>query len=570
MKRFDTNFTKILLDLFVALCVSANMVSCSSEPDVEELIEGFEDQPIDNCDPDEPYTVNRSNQKPLNVVYFIPSDFVSVYEAKQNTVRSNLSKAVLFAQQWYKKQMELGGYPDKTFALFTRYSDTDVRIIPVYAENTSDQYDSNKVRIEVASYLQGHPDEAGGAHTLIVCDEATGFANNANNRMVVTKSPDDYTMVNTGKTLDGLALLNASKYGALLHELGHALNAPHIAHKASDSPYLSMMGGGGANRWDAGGHEDKVMFLPSTLAIFDVCEAFNKTDNGIDYYAVQPKVKMVNYKVEKDNSIQATKASFTFTSDILPKHLYVSMDAEPSVANQNYDAISFTAEITPTGNPDEYKAELEMPYSEFFNGYNLYGSKLDNDIVLAVNVLTENGFREIPLQYSYTISSATQPEPDDNINREFVGFSNRSTWSISANSTTHGQPVAQGADAMFDGNLSTFWFSDWPTQSASDTPHIIDIDMGVENTFSGIYMYSMRNPNPQFRPKHILVELSSDNITYTTAADYTKPENGIETEVLFGSEQTARYIRITVDEVYTGNGVENLTINELDIITEAP
>ncbi|UGU17659.1 discoidin domain-containing protein [Sinomicrobium kalidii] len=570
MKTIKMNVIKKVSGLLMAFCISANFVSCSSDLVEEETVmEKPDEEPDDNTYPDEVFTANRPDQEPLNVVYFIPTDFVNVYESKESTIQSNLSEAMLFAQEWYKKQMELGGYPDKTFALFTRNSNTDVRVIPVYGNKASDEYaNNNEVRTEVRTYLESIPDEAGGAHTLILCDDGTGFQNNANGRMAVARSPDDFTMVNTGKTIDGLQLLTSVKYGTLLHELGHALNAPHVAHQASESPYLSIMGGGGANRWDTGGREDEVKFLASSLAIFDVCAVFNKTDNGIDYYAEEPDVKMVSYAVEKDNSIQATKATFTFTSDIPAKYLYVGMDAEPTATNSDYDKVAFTTTAMPTGNTNEYKAELEMPYSEFFNGFDRDGIKTDNNIEFSVNILTENGFREIPLTYNFTISSANSPEPDNNINKETVVLSDRSTWSITANTTTHGQPIAQGAETMLDGDFSTFWFSDWPTQSASDTPHIINVDMGEENTFNGIYMHSLRTPNPQFRPKHVLVELSSDNIVFTTAADYTEPINNTDVKVLFDNEQTARYIRITVDEVYTGNGVENLTINELDIIVD--
>lgn len=549
--------------MLLAFCVITNFVSCTydSDPDKVEI--------LDDTVADSIFVSNRPDQKPLNVVYFIPTDFVGEYESNVDSINSRLSEAMLFAQKWYKKQMELGGYSDKTFALFTGNANTDVRIIPMYGTKASDQYaNNNEVRAEVTTYLENNPDQVGGQHTLILCDNGTGFMNNANGRMAIARSPDGFTMVNTGKTLDGLELLTSAEYGTLLHELGHGLNAPHAAHWASELPYRSLMGGGGTNRWKAGGHEDEIKFVASSLAIFDVSEAFNKSTDGIAYYSIQPNVKLISYTIEKDTSIQATKATFTFTSDILAKYLYVGMDAEPNAPNANYDLVSFTTTVTPTGNTNEYKAELEMPYSEFFNGYNLYGIKTDNNIQFSVNILTENGFREIPLTYNFTISSGNQPEPDDNINKKFTPLSDRSAWTITANTTTQGQPIAQGAQTMLDGDLGTFWFSAWPTESASATPHIINVDMGGEKTFGGIYLYSQRTPNPQFRPKHVLVEVSSDQNVYTTAADYTEPMVNQEVKVFFDNEQTARYIRITVDEVYTDNGVENLTVNELDIIID--
>ena len=548
--------------MLIAFCVLTNLFSCFHDSDLDK-----EEIPGDSV-ADTIFVSTRADQKPDNEVYFIPKDFVSAYESNVDTINSRLSEAMLFAQKWYKKQMELGGYADKTFALFTRNSNTELRVIPVYGEKASDQYTGNKgVRTEITTYMESIPELIGGQHTLVLCNDGTGFQNNASGRIAIARSSDDFDMVNTGKTIDDLDLYTSEGFGTLLHELGHALNAPHVAHQASELPYKSLMGGGGTNRWKAG-YEDEVKLVASSIAVFNTSEAFNKTNSGIDYYTVNPSVKLTGYTIEKDNSIQATKASFTFTSESTAKYLYVSMDAEPNAPNKNYDLVAFTTVATPTGNPNEYTAALEMPYAEFFNNYSSNGIKTDNLIELSVNILTENGFREIPLSYNYTISSNNQPEPDDNINKELKPLSDRSAWAITTNTTSHGQPIDQAAAKMLDSDLSTFWFSDWPTESASNTPHIINVDMGEEKNFTGIYLNSLRTPNPQFRPKHILVEVSTDRSVYSLAADFTQPINSQEVSLIFDNPQTARHIRITVDEVYTTNGVENLVINELDIITD--
>ena len=559
------NPAKSFLGLLTIFFVFVNFISCSCDcPEDEPIVE----DPIEDPDPeDEAFSSNRPDQDPLNVVYFIPTDFKIAFESKESILRTNLSEAMLFAQAWFKKQMELGGVVDKSFALSTRNSNTEVRIITVLGEKASDQYANNmEVRTEIEAYFQEHPDDMEGEFTLVFSDDGTGIANRGGNKMAFIRSPDDFAMVDTGKTLDGLQLLTCQKFGTLLHELAHALNAPHVAHKASELPNLSLMGGGGSNRWDAGGKEDQVKLVASTVAIFDVCGAFNKNNLGIEYHAVGPNIDIVSYSIAKNNAEQQTQATITFTSDVAPLYLYVALDAEPNAANTNYDTVAFTTTVTPTGKTDQYEASLEMPYSEFFNGYDRYGIKTDNNIELSVNILTENGFRIIPLSYKFTISSANSPEPDDNINKESYALSDRSAWSITANTTSHGQPEAQGAPMMLDGDLSTFWFSDWPTPSASDTPHVIEVDMGGEHTYDGIYLYSLRTPNPQFRPKHIVVEVSSDNSTYITAGEHMEAISNPDTRVLFETSQTARFLRITIDEVHTTNGVENLIINELDMI----
>src|SRR5690606_7810928 len=153
------------------------------------------------------------------------------------------------------------------------------------------------------------------------------------------------------------------------------------------------------NSWDAGGREDQVRLLASSLAILDVCGAFNKNNDGIAYYAVDPSLGMVDYSIAKNNAEQATRARFTFTSDVLPKYLYVTMDAHPTGVNSDYDQVAFTTKVNPTGTPGQYFAELDMPYLEFFNGFDRYGTKTDNEIVFSVNIITENGYRKVALAY---------------------------------------------------------------------------------------------------------------------------------------------------------------------------
>lgn len=512
------------------------------------------------------YTSNIANQSPLNMVYFIPTDFVSAFKTDSAMLIANVSRTALFAQKWYEKQMDLDGFGKKTFALFTDALGTTVKIVPIYGSKASASYTSNsQIKAEVDAYFIAHPNDKGGQHTMVVTNNGTNFPNNANTRIAFARSADNFNMVSTGKYIDDLLLLNCDKGGTFLHELGHALNAPHVAHTASENPKKSIMGGGGSNLYDAKGSEDKIFLARSSAAILNVSEAFNKNNNGISYYTATPSISLVSYAIQKDNSKSATVASFTFTSTVKPTNLYIGYDALPSAVNDDYDKVTFTTSVTATGKPNEYTTALEIPYSELFDGYQ-DATKVGNDIELTVQILTENGFRIIPLTYNFTNTAAAKPAPEDNINRELAALSDRSAWIITANTTTQSDPTGQAANKMIDSDLSTFWFSGFPTASASATPHIINVDMAQAKTFKGIYINSVRTPNPQFRPKHVIVQVSNDNTNFTTAADYTQIVENQDIKINFSTSATARYLKITVDKVYTGNGVENLTINELDII----
>ena len=558
----DTQLMVNILPL-ILLILSA----CSTRPVAEDMTTTTANNIVNPKSAANVFKSNRMDQDPVNVVYFIPTDLVDAYKKDSNKITRRISKIMLFEQEWYKKQMELNGYQDKTFALYTKANNSLVMILPVYGKKASTEYSGNKeAKGDIEAYFQKNPSLKGGEHTMVFSDKDSGFNNATPERMAFCRSDDDFTIIETGQFLDDLELLHWGTAGGCIHELGHAFNSPHFAHRASENPGRSMMGGGGANLYNSGKDLNSVFLVPASAAIFDVSEAFNKNNDGIDYYGKEPTINLTSYSIKKDNGIRATRAQFTFTSDVTPKYVYTAMDAEPSTVNDDYDKVSFSAKVDPTGNPNEYKAEVVMPYGEFFDGYSS-SSKIDNDIEFSVDVLSENGFRTVVLSYDFTTSSATEPEPDDNINKELIKLSDRSEWSVTASSTNHGDPTGQGADKMVDGDSTSFWFSDFPHHFEDDGPHVIHVDMGKENTFNGIYINSVRTPNPQFRPKHIVIDVSNDNIDYDTVLNYTVPQENADLKFRFDHQVKARYFRITVDEIFiTGNFAENLVINELDIL----
>lgn len=511
---------------------------------------------------DELYSSNRPDQDPINVIYFIPTDFVEEYDKINTPIR--VSEAMLFAQKWYEKQMELNGFGKKTFALSVHKNGKWVGVIPVYGSKASTEYANNaEVKAEIMAFFANNPNLWKGEHSMVVSNEGTGFNNASNGRMAFSRSPDDFTMKTTGLFIKELELLTCEKYGTLIHELGHALNAPHVAHVASQSPSRSIMGGGGANLWDAGGSEDKLILVPSSAAIFDVSEAFNPSSDGIDYYAVNPTFEFKEYSIVKDDGKSATLARFKFISDVLPKHLYVAYDALPARVNDDYDKVSFTTKVIATGKPNEYLAELEMPYAEFFNYFNDV-NKTGNGIQLTANVLFENGIRSEVVNYDFTINTA--PIPDDNINSQFVDLTDRSGWTVSANTFNTGN-VSQQPASMIDGDRSSFWLSMFPYDVTVQGPHTVDVDMGEIQEFEGIYILSAKHFNPTFKPKHIVVEISTDGVVYEQVADQTEPIANSHVFVNFDETVNARFFRLKVDQTYRPAGrPENLEINELDII----
>ena len=76
-------------------------------------------------------------------------------------------------------------------------------------------------------------------------------------------------------------------------------------------------------------------------------------------------------------------------------------------------------------------------------------------------------------------------------------------------------PVNGYATAAIDGDIDTFWHTNWST-TGSSVPHHLTIDMGEEKTIAGFEVYT-RNGDSRGATAHEFW-VSSDNVTYTMVA----------------------------------------------------
>ncbi|HRO85687.1 MAG TPA: discoidin domain-containing protein, partial [Niabella sp.] len=123
-------------------------------------------------------------------------------------------------------------------------------------------------------------------------------------------------------------------------------------------------------------------------------------------------------------------------------------------------------------------------------------------------------------------------------------------WAIVSFSSQ--EPTGEGppnglATAIIDGNLNTFWHSEWNAKTATP-PHQITIDLGAVTklplTFSG-FKFSHRNGMAR-RAVRVYVDVSNNNSTWTplTGSPFALAAvNGYQTFNL-PAPVSARYIRI--------------------------
>lgn len=495
------------------------------------------------------WSVNKNNQYALNVVIFKPTDGTI-----EEDMVDNVSNVMLYVQKWYEKQMELNGYGKKTFGLVTnQLGKAKVTIVDGLEPSNYYADNSRNVNKEVNQYFDDNPDEKMSNHTFVLGKKDSGvpFYGLGKNAFATT---NDFVLTSTGEFIGDLELMICDKLGGIMHELGHGLNLPHCAHKASDLPKIALMSFG--NHTYQKDRESSLVFLTaSDCAILNVSETFNKKDK---LYYDDAEIKLESFSVQKDNVKQATIVQGFLTSNVKANHFYVGHNGYP--LEGGYDNITFTTPLSATTKENEFSFSLEMPYTDIFNDY-----QAKDILELSLVVVLDNGLKSVLYKYDYTID-ALSPEPNEDIEKEYKAFvlSDRSGWGITANTNTTSNPEAQ----MLDGNLDTYWHSIWPYVIADKGAHVITIDMSEAKTFEGVYLFSDRSGG-QFRPKHVILETSNDGFTWNNVQQNTIASIGEAREVIlnFDTTVTSQHLRITVDEVYISSGTEeNLIFTEVDII----
>ncbi|SNZ00456.1 discoidin domain-containing protein [Flagellimonas pacifica] len=548
----------VLALLMVFLC------SCSSDsaeiPDPKTT-----EKPKEPEEPETPeediWNVNKSDQYAVNIIFYKPSDFNAT-----DDVINKISDMALYIQKWYEVQMELNGYGEKTFGLITNQHGK-VRVHVIESSNPSSYYHDKEeqdpystlqeLNAAVNNYFGSNAGFKASAHSLILSNEETLIRFVGSGKNAYARS-SNFSLEPTGKYFGDFELMKSAGLGGIMHELAHGLNVPHNCHKNSELPKISLMSFG--NHTYENGQEDMVFMTKTTAAILNVNEAFNKINNGIVYYS-QDSMEMQMLEIEKNDANNSIDVQGIISSDTTPTHLYISNDGAPSgQANNNYDDVTFVTGFTDLGD-NRYSFSVKMPYQELFNNYK---DEFKNDMLLSIKGLTIQGNRHELYKYNYTIDLSTKT-PNDDVNKtyEIFTFSDRSSWTITANTTSPNS--ARNIVTTLDGDLSSYWHSNYPYDISTNGNHELTIDMGTENKFNGIYLHSDRG-GINFRPKHVIVQESADGNTYVEVKEFDL-ENIPENQLSFDTPITTRYLKILVSEVHISSGSEeNLILNEIDFI----
>lgn len=130
----------------------------------------------------------------------------------------------------------------------------------------------------------------------------------------------------------------------------------------------------------------------------------------------------------------------------------------------------------------------------------------------------------------------------------FVSDLDRTGWTVEANTEElEGEGAVNGhATALLDGDLSTFWHSQWQGDKPT-LPHVIIFDMQKENTISSIELARRANNRDT---KKVVFSISSDKNNWISLGELSFPNdpNPNAKILLLGKAVKGRYVRLVVTD----------------------
>lgn len=286
----------------------------------------------------------------LNVVYFVPSDQEAHY-----LYRHRISEILMKHQLWTIDQMKQWGYEAKSFGLPLR-EDGTVDIVFVEGEKTSEEYNASSVAIdngnmikkEINEYYEKNNLKKYSDHTLVIYP--LDYYIKGGGGSVAVPMPFygsekwcfalDYPFMSYEHlSLDRNTEIGSSStwIGAMLHELGHALNMSHVGSSSvQESEYgLSLMGNGSYNYG-----RSSVFLHPIDAATLNNCQVSSFVEKEF-YGETSSKVNLTDLSVNEKGEL-TIKGSFTSTRKVTDIALRFYNSTEWHLHNSgNYTSVGF-------------------------------------------------------------------------------------------------------------------------------------------------------------------------------------------------------------------------------------
>lgn len=298
---------------------------------------------------------------------------------------------------------------------------------------------------------------------------------------------------------------------------------------------------------------DSVMkqIIPLTEGKY-ILEMVNKSNKG--YRSLVKTVSVESYGREYQNSLYnrivtdqaATPENVTLTWSLEEGCVGVNMKYT-NKSNQQKEVFIEGEQTTLV--IDDYKPGGSFTYSSLF--------------VPEVGAIDTIPANEVTAQFpSFYILSKEVWEADYHADYADI---DRTGWTTDASTEElTGEGAVNGrAATLLDGNLDTFWHSQWSNSAKPPMPHRLDFDMKESKTITSIEL-ARRKSNKD--TKKVVFYISEDNTNWTEAGSLSYPNdaNPNSKVVMYPNTIKGRYLRLMVTE--SNNGV-NASLSELKLTT---
>ena len=475
----------------------------------------------------------------LNVVYFVPSD-IQPNPGYRKRISTILLKHQLFTCKWMKHW----GYGEKSFGLPLDENGM-INIVTVNGREPLSAYTyaegAGKMRPEIDSWYAANGLTRHSEHTLVITATRGGSVDVPFFGSGKTCYAYDYPEMAygnmqidpiTGETIKGAAGIANNSIGGMLHELGHALNQPHVGagySQKNDPAFGITLMGSGNRTWG----KSPTFFHHASAAILNNCQVASRTEKAF-YETVDAKVKVSGVSIEGDRC--TVKGNFTAAipvTDVIVR--FYNAEETFLGGSHGYTSVAFVVKPA-AGNTFGFAA----PIGELrVNAY---------DYRLGVTILMENGTAKsasLPYTYRLVNNGGYTLESDD--------LANNGDWTVE---TSHPLPedaaIANAPGSLVDGDLTTCLSMVKPGRSyggvsVGDGERVwATIDLKTETGFNRIILTN-RNFQEYLNTKAVSFYGSNDGTTFMPIKEDVELPGLKENIITLDAKVSYRYLKMTFD-----------------------
>lgn len=493
----------------------------------------------------------------LNVVYFVPSDII-----ENPGYKKRISTLLLRHQLFVRKWMKYWGYAEKSFGLpLDENGMVDIVKINAKGKKADYPYDGggSKMITEINEYYTQNSLTKYSEHTLVLTaingsNEDTPFYGLGKWCFAYEYEGMAYENMQrdpiTGNPIKPVGGITNNSIGGMFHELGHALNEPHVGPTNSQKNNvdfgMSLMGAGNQT------YGKTATFMHhASAAIMNNCQLSSFTKKMF-YETVTASLKISG--VEINGGTCTVKGSFIASVPVTDVIIRFYNASETFLGGSHgYTSVAFVAK--PVGNT----FQLDIPIEEM---------RVNNfDYRLGVTILMENGTaKSVSRPYTYHLVNT-----GGTYTFESEDIINDGSWSVT---TSHPLPtddaISNAPGSLVDGDLSTCLSMVKPGKSyggvsvpATGQEVWAIIDFGKQMTFNTIVLTN-RNFQAFLNTKAVSFYGSDDGSIFIPVKEHVGLPNATVNEITLDAAVHYRYLKMRFDE-WDNSGGSTMQFAELGL-----